>query len=397
MWNRSYRWQRHSRLAAGALVLVALLAGMIAIAGTAPAERARAGARDLVREISSSDRVIKVTVPSALEARSGTLVYREREDGGARVIGRVITVDAREANQVELSIRLVASPAGETSRGGTIKGAPATLDLRDAVRLLINPGTPADEAALARDTIWPSVQAHVLPGLVDGLIRETSNELASLDREDEALLAKTVERLREVLQPIEDKLVDRLAKRTWDTIGVQGLAAGIWRKTAEDVQKRSLSVAEWAWRLLGSKPAPEPAERPFFSDETMLALRTALEQETLDFWSENRSTIINALKNVILERRDDFEAAFKERWAGLLYQRAVLPAWEAGKEKVLDSIQDYAHGFAERRLLTKNRGPRLMFAFALRSSLDISDDPLLVFVPATDDATDRVVYEPLLR
>ncbi len=74
-----------------------------------------------------------------------------------------------------------------------------------------------------------------------------------------------------------------------------------------------------------------------------------------------------------------------------------LARLEAGKDKVLDSVQDYAHGFAERRLLTKNRGPRLMFAYALRSSLDISDDPLLVFVPATDDATDRVVYEPLLR
>ena len=41
----------------------------------------------------------------------------------------------------------------------------------------------------------------------------------------------------EEFQPIEDKLVDRLAKRTWDTIGVQGLAAGIWRKTAEDVRR----------------------------------------------------------------------------------------------------------------------------------------------------------------
>ncbi len=218
-----------------------------------------------------------------------------------------------------------------------------------------------------------------------------------MDQQDEALLAKTVERLREALKPLEDKLVDRLAKRTWETIGVQGLAAGIWRKTAADVQNRSLSAAEWAWRLLGGQPPAAPVEQPFFSDETMLALRTALEQETLDFWTENRSAIVDALKKVILERRGDFETAFKDRWAGLLYQRAVLPAWEAGKDKVLDSVQNYAHGFAERRLLTKNRGPRLMFAFALRSSLDISHDPLLVFIPATDDATDRVVYEPLLR
>jgi hypothetical protein len=397
MWNRSYRWQRQSRRAAGALVLVALLVSLITLAGTPQAERARAGARDLAREIGSSERVIRVTVPATLGARAGTLVYREREDGGAQIVGRVITVAAGDANHTELSIRLVAVHSAKSNQGGTIQGAPASLDLRDAMRLLINPGTPADEATLARDTIWPSVQTHVLPGLVDGLIREASTELAALDQQDEALLAKTVERLREVLQPIEDNLVDRLAKRTWETIGVQGLAAGIWRKTAEDVQNRSLSATDWAWRLLGGKPPVEPTERPFFSDETMLALRTALEQETLDFWTENRSAIIDALRKVILERRADFEAAFKDRWAGLLYQRAVLPAWEAGKDKVLDSVQDYAHGFAERRLLTKNRGPRLMFAFALRSSLDISDDPLLVFIPSTDNATERVVYEPLLR
>ena len=83
-----------------------------------------------MREISSSDRVIKITVPSALESHLGTLVYREREDGGAQVIGRVIAVEPGDANQVELSIRLVAAPSGQSSRGGTIKGAPATLDLR---------------------------------------------------------------------------------------------------------------------------------------------------------------------------------------------------------------------------------------------------------------------------
>ena len=383
--------------AAGVLVLVALGVGLIALAGTEPAERgagrsARSGTRD---QLERSDYPCIGT--GGTRARTGTLVYREREDGGTQIVGRVIGVEAGDANQVELNIRLVATHAANSNHGGTIKGAPASLDLRDAMRLLITPGTPADEATLARDTIWPSVQTHVLPGLVDGLIRETSSELAAMDQQDEALLAKTVERLREVLQPIEDKLVDRLARRTWETIGVQGLAAGIWRKTAEDVQNRSLSAAEWAWRLLGGKSGAEPVERPFFSDETMLALRTALEQETLDFWSENRSAIIDALKKVILERRDDFEAAFKDRWAGLLYQRAVMPAWEAGKDKVLDSVQTYAHGFAERKLLTKSRGPRLMFAFALRSSLDISNDPLLVFIPNADGATDRVVYEPLLR
>jgi hypothetical protein len=53
--------------------------------------------------------------------------------------------------------------------------------------------------------------------------------------------------------------------------------------------------------------------------------------------------------------------------------------------------------FAERRLLTAEGGPRLLFAHALRSALNISASPLLVFEPANGDASDQVVYEPLLR
>ena len=98
-----------------------------------------------------------------------------------------------------------------------------------------------------------------------------------------------------------------------------------------------------------------------------------------------------------VERRGDFEAAFKERWAGLLYERAILPAWEAGQDKVLESVQAYANDFAARRLLTREGGPRLMFAYALRSSLNISNDPLLVFIPRDSGGSGRVVYEPLLR
>jgi hypothetical protein len=69
----------------------------------------------------------------------------------------------------------------------------------------------------------------------------------------------------------------------------------------------------------------------------------------------------------------------------------------AGQDKVLEAVQVYANGFAARRLLTKEGGPRLLFAYALRSSLEISDAPLLVFAPGKPGAGKRVVFERYLR
>jgi hypothetical protein len=400
MWNRSYRWQRRLRVGTGIAVLCCLVVGLVLVANTSAARRARAGAEDLAGELRDApERIINVAVPASLEPRVGTLVYQERADGGSNVIGRVVGIAPQGAEQVELTIRLMSSLAGGANAGGVLKGAPSSLDLRDALRLLVTPGTPAEEAIRARDTIWPSVQAHVLPGMIDGLIATTSEELGSLDQQDEALFAKSISRLREALTPFEDELVDRWAKRTWDTVGMQGLAAGILRQTAGEMQNQSASAARWWWRLLGNKtePAGKAVERPFFSDETREELRAALEQETYDYWQENREAIIRAVRQVIAERRPDFEAAFKDRWAGLLYEKAILPAWESGQDQVLESVQTYANDFASRRLLTSEGGPRLMFAYALRSSLKISSDPLLLFVPGKGDAVDGVTFEPLLR
>jgi hypothetical protein len=137
--------------------------------------------------------------------------------------------------------------------------------------------------------------------------------------------------------------------------------------------------------------------RPFLSEETSLALQNALEQEAVAFWKEHKKAVIDALGRVAAKRRPDFEAAFRERWAGVLFERAVEPAWLAGQDKVLEAVQAYANDFAARRLLTKDGGPRLLFAYALRSSLKISDAPLLVFSPRTNGEADRIVFEPYLR
>ena len=215
-------------------MLVALLAGVAFVSLTAQGRRARAGAGDLLAEVrSTSEHTIDVDVPADLHARTGTLVYLEHDDGVAQVVGRVAAVRATNPNRVTLEIRLTAPLAGARSHGGILKGAAASLDLRDALRLLVSPDTIDKELLLARDVIWPSVQENVLPDLMDGLIRETVKEFASPDQQDADLLANSMAGLRETLQPLEDELLDRLTKRAWDVVGIPGVAAGIWRSTAD--------------------------------------------------------------------------------------------------------------------------------------------------------------------
>ena len=48
---------------------------------------------------------------------------------------------------------------------------------------------------------------------------------------------------------------------------------------------------------------------------------------------------------------------------------------------MLVAVDKYLSDFAQRRLLTKDGGPRLQLAYALRTALDITDHKLLVLAP----------------
>jgi hypothetical protein len=398
MWNLSYRWQRRTRLAAGVAVLVASVAAAIGLSRSAVAQRAWSGVRELAAEIRAAHQQrVEVIVPADLAARPGTLVYDDRPDGIAQVVGRVVDVHSEDPTRARLSIRLMGKLADGAASGGVLRGASATLDLRAAMRLLVSPNTPGDEALRARDTIWPSVTKHVLPAMTDEMIREISQELSALDEQDSALFARSFRQLHQELRPLEDELVDRLARRAWDTIGVKGLAAGVWHSTAENVQNQGAEIVRWWWELFGDQPAAPASSRPFLSEEMSLALQDALKDEAAAFWREHRTAIVAAVTRVVAERRPDFEAAFSQRWADRLFQRAVVPAWRAGERQVLEAVQVYANDFAARRLFTSSGGPRLLFAYALRSSLAISDDPLLIFSPGPAGAPGRITYEPLVR
>ncbi len=334
-------------------------------------------------------------MPASLDVREGTLVYLDRDDGLGQVIGRVAAVEVVDQDRARLNIRMMASSA-DMARGGVLKGAPATLNLRDAMRLLISPNTPDQEAMLARDAIWPSILANVVPGMIDRLVTEVTDQPVQLDVQDKALLAKSVEQLRRELQPLEEQLINRLATRTWEALGVRGLAAGIWRSTTNSAREKGQPLSDFWQRAFRGEATATPATRPFLSEEASAAVRSALEEEILAFWQENKEALVAALGRVVTQRRPEFEAALRERWSKVLYERAVAPAWLAGQDKVLEAVQTYANDFAARRLLTNEGGPRLLFAYVLRASLRISDAPLLVFAPASGENDGSIVYQPYL-
>ncbi len=379
-------------------MLLLLTGASILVAGTSAARRTRDGARDLAGELLWPARqVIEVQVPVELRTQVGTLVYREREDGIAQVTGRVVAVHPEDPGQVKLVIRLGAMGADVSHRGGILKGAPAALSLRDAVRLLVSPNTPTEEATLARDLIWPSIKTNLLPEIVDGLIREISADLVDPGAENVELLKRLIENLHKAIEPLENDLVERLAKRAWDIMRGQGLVSGALRVTAEDAKAKATSITEWWSWLIGEESKPDAAERPFLSEKTSQALKAALEEEVVGFWKDNRPQIVEAFKNAVDERRQDFEAAFQERWSGTLYERVIVPAWRSAQGKVIESIEEYVRDFASRRLVTNQGGPRLLFAYILRSYLDISVAPLLILQPAAGNDSDHFVYVPLLR
>lgn len=398
MWDHSYRWQRRTQLIAGVVLLLSTMAGLAVAVATPAARRAWLGGLEVLGEFGSpAARTISATVPAGLRPQAGTLVYRDRADGAAQVVGRVVDVEVAREDFVELRIQLMGPLANPSPQGGCLKGAPATLNLREAVRLLLVPDGPEVEAALARDAVWPSVRTHVMPSIADNLIREIDKEKGKFAEQDQAIVIKSIEALRAELQPLEDQLADRLAKRAWQVIGVSGLAGGIWRSTTNSVEEQGIEIADWWWRLFGSSSDAVPSDRPFLSDKTNQALRDGLHEETHAFWEENRETIVAALIKVANQRRGDIESAFNERWAGLLYERAVLPAWRSGQDEVLASIQSYANDLAARRLLNERGGPRLLFAYALRCSLKISNEPLLIFSPGSPDGSHAIVFEPLVQ
>jgi hypothetical protein len=211
-----------------------------------------------------------------------------------------------------------------------------------------------------------------------------------MDGEDRKLLDKSVSELRTEMAALEEELVNRLANRAWEVIGVSGVAEGVLRKTGEGAENAVKDALDWAKGLFGGEGSSDQAKKDFLTPERAAALRLALEAEVESFLKEKDTEIKRKLNKVLNNRRAEFVEKFETKWGPKLYENALVPSWLEGEEGVLEAAESYANDFARRRLLTSEGGPRLLLAYALRSSLGITQDPLLV-VQAAD--TGKVEFE----
>lgn len=395
MWDRSYRWQRLARVIAGGLAVAAMLTATIVVSQTEGAERAADGIAEISREASPDrDAQVICDVPSELNVRKGVLVFREGNDGTAEIVGRVIRVNEVNTDSTRVTVLLTPTQAGAMANGGKLRGAAPTLSVEHAFRLIISPDIPREEAIIARDTIWPAINDHVLPDLKERLTSEVTRSFEDLDEEDSKLLNETVNDLRSELAELEEALLNRLANRAWEVIGVSGVAEGVLRKASDSAGNTVDDVKGWVKGWFGKEEETDEANRDFLTEERATALRIALEQEVEDFINENRDDIEKAFNTVLNRRKTDFIAKFEDKWGPKLYENALVPSWMDNERHVLDAAESYANDFAKRRLLTSEGGPRLLLAYALRTSLDITDEPLLVIAP---DDSGEVKYEWIMQ
>lgn len=391
MWDRSYRWQRMARVVAGVGVVAALVIGVATVSRTEAAGRAADGVREISRETApDTDSTVICNVPVELGVRKGGLVYREGQGGKAEIVGRVIKVGEASAGAQEITVLLTPTAAGAMARGGKLRGAEPTASVEDAFRLLISPNIPREEAKIARDTLWPAIEKHVLPKLKERVTKEVTESFDNLDDDDRDLLDKSVKELRVEMVALEEELLNRLANRAWEVIGVSGVAEGILRKSGDAAGNTYGKVRKWVKSWWGDEEEEAAKESDFLTEERAAALRIAMEQEVEAFLKEKDKEIKEKFNKVLNNRRAEFIEKFETKWGPKLYENALVPSWLEGEEGVLEAAEEYANDFAQRRLLTPQGGPKLLLAYALRSSLGITQDPLLVIKP---ELTGKVEFE----
>jgi hypothetical protein len=398
MWDRSYRWQRLARVSCGIFTVLAAVAALIVVSQTEAAGRAAAGVAEITRESNpDAESTVRCVVPVDLNVRRGGLVYREGPDGTAEIVGRVLDVRQYDNLNDEITVLLTPAAAGAMVHGGKLQGAKPTLSVEHAFRLIISPEIPRDELARARDALWPAMEEHVLPGLKDRITHEVTRSFEDLDEEDAALLDATIKDLRDELTELEEKLLNRLANRAWEVIGVSGVAEGVIRKTGDGASNTYRRARDWVRGWWTEPDETDTRSRDFLSEERATALRIALEEEVETFLREHDDELREKFNTVLNNRRADFVEKFETKWGPKLYENALVPSWFEGEDDVLVAAEQYANDFARRRLLTSEGGPRLLLAYALRSSLGITSDPLLVIVPAqADEPADGVEFEWLM-
>jgi len=396
MWNRSYRWQRTARLWAGVLGLAVGAGGMaVGLRQPSPANACRALGEYASSWLDRDEVPLACRVPAELGVWPGDLIHRSRQDGLPEIVGKVVGVEPADVGQVTLRFVLSDEVRRELATGGWLRGAPESIGLEQAVRLIVSPEAPLDEARQARDALWPTVEREMVPRLTANLLNEAKVLAWNLEDADRELLLQALEELRTELAPLEDDLIAGLSERAWKEVGVEGVASGIWRVTITGADNARKDMRDWFRQGLGYTAIPDRTPAEFLEDDDRARLSQAMLQELQEFWKTHQEMILEKIEGVLGRHQEGFVRTLRERWAPRLFEHAVVPAWLEGEPAVVKAVEEYAHDFTNRRLVSSAGGPRLVFAHALRGTLGISEAPLLIIEPRTDGTALEIEYRPV--
>jgi hypothetical protein len=361
----------------------------------APANACRALGEYAGSWLETAETPLTCLVPAELGVLPGDLIHRSRGDGLPQIVGKVVQVEPGEGNAVLLRFVLAEDVRGELAAGGILRGASESMGLEQAVRLIVSPEAPIDEALQARDALWPTVEREMVPRLTANLLNEAKALAWNLEEADRELLLEALEELRGELAPLEDELIASLSERAWKEVGVEGVASGIWRVTITGADNARKDMRDWFRQGLGYTAIPDRSSAEFLEDDDRARLSKAMLAELQEFWKRHQGMILEKIEGVLGRHQEEFVRTLRERWAPRLFEQAVVPAWLEGEPAVVRAVETYARDFTNRRLVSSAGGPRLVFAHALRGTLGISEAPLLMIEPRTDGTALEIEYRPV--
>jgi len=245
-------------------------------------------------------------VPVDLGVLPGDLIHRSRDDGLPEIVGKVVQVDPAGPASVTLHFLLADEARKKLGSGGLLRGAPESIGLEQAVRLIVSPEAPLDEALQARDALWPTVEREMVPRLTENLLREVRSLAWNLEEGDRELLVDALEELRGELTPLEDELIASLSERAWNEVGVEGVANGIWRVAVTGADNARKDMRDWFRQGLGYGAIPDRSPAEFLEGEDRARLSRAILAELQQFWEKHQVTILEKIEGVLGRHKEEF-------------------------------------------------------------------------------------------
>ena len=384
MWNPSSSWQKRTRIVAGGIVALCLLAAIPVLQLTAPSE-----IRPLQRTVEAlpalldrDERMLAVTLRGGSPADAGMSleglpVYAQGEDGRGVLVGRMV-----EGDRVLLPPRAVAACR---DGGCELLYALPVRELDAALAVLLAPEGLDGELARARERLFPVLEDTLLARMNERLDDTLAELVRDLPKEHGEALQLVGEDVKLALERDGEVLIGRLSDRAWDVIGFWGITAGVMRVTGGKLSRWWSAGSSRAMGFFGFEGGEEEAPRrsSFLSERNKQELRMALELELERYWTEHGDRILADMGEILSKHSSSTLTELKTAWLERLQEDVLEASWEETRTDVVRAISAYGRDLAERRLITprgegRDEGPTLPLAYAIRSAARITRGPLLV-------------------